>query len=103
MVLNNLHPFLCRGQTPDEAEKFFLDNAKKLSMYGVDLHKAKDADNNAVMLGVCCSGLLIYKWVSFYVWDGPVSARARIQIAACGLPIYKTLLSPFVFLNSFTQ
>lgn len=50
-----------RGQTPDEAEKGFLDNAKKLAMYGVDLHKAKDSDNNAVMIGVCCSGLLIFR------------------------------------------
>jgi len=60
-----------KGQTPDEAEKFFLDNAKKLSMYGIDLHKAKDADNNAVMLGVCCSGLLIYRdklRINRFVW-----------------------------------
>ncbi|BFY99164.1 hypothetical protein BsWGS_02203 [Bradybaena similaris] len=50
-----------KGQTPDEAEKGFLDNAKKLAMYGVDLHKAKDSENNAVMVGVCCSGLLIFR------------------------------------------
>lgn len=56
---NNM--FLSRGQTPDEAEKGFLDNAKKLAMYGVDLHKAKDSENNAVMVGVCCSGLLIFR------------------------------------------
>lgn len=31
----------CSGMTPGEAEIHFLENAKKLSMYGVDLHHAK--------------------------------------------------------------
>lgn len=30
-----------RGMTPAEAEMHFLENVKKLSMYGVDLHHAK--------------------------------------------------------------
>lgn len=32
---------LLRGMTPAEAEMHFLENVKKLSMYGVDLHHAK--------------------------------------------------------------
>ncbi|XP_049421436.1 protein 4.1-like isoform X7 [Epinephelus fuscoguttatus] len=65
-----------RGMTPAEAEMHFLDNVKKLSMYGVDLHHAKmvgsrfdclssakseDSEGVAIMLGVCSSGLLVYR------------------------------------------
>ncbi|XP_014396925.1 PREDICTED: band 4.1-like protein 1 isoform X11 [Myotis brandtii] len=50
-----------RGMTPGEAEIHFLENAKKLSMYGVDLHHAKDSEGIDIMLGVCANGLLIYR------------------------------------------
>ncbi|XP_014877502.1 band 4.1-like protein 3 isoform X11 [Poecilia latipinna] len=65
-----------KGMTPAEAEIHFLENAKKLSMYGVDLHHAKlvgnlyeslapaegeDSEGVEIMLGVCASGLLIYR------------------------------------------
>ncbi|XP_075196012.1 band 4.1-like protein 2 isoform X13 [Anomaloglossus baeobatrachus] len=50
-----------RGLTPAQADAAFLENAKKLSMYGVDLHHAKDSEAVDIMLGVCANGLLIYK------------------------------------------
>ncbi|XP_057178327.1 band 4.1-like protein 3a isoform X2 [Triplophysa rosa] len=65
-----------KGITPAEAEMHFLENVKKLSMYGVDLHHAKligrffhcfspakgeDSEGVEIMLGVCSSGLLIYR------------------------------------------
>ncbi|XP_047662239.1 band 4.1-like protein 3 isoform X3 [Tachysurus fulvidraco] len=50
-----------KGMSPAEAEMLFLENAKKLSMYGVDLHHAKDSEGVEIMLGVCSSGLLIYR------------------------------------------
>ncbi|XP_063079850.1 band 4.1-like protein 2 isoform X2 [Engraulis encrasicolus] len=50
-----------RGVTPAQADTQFLENAKKLSMYGVDLHHAKDSEGVDIMLGVCANGLLIYK------------------------------------------
>ncbi|XP_029450430.1 band 4.1-like protein 2 isoform X4 [Rhinatrema bivittatum] len=50
-----------RGLTPALADFQFLENAKKLSMYGVDLHHAKDSEGVDIMLGVCANGLLIYK------------------------------------------
>ncbi|XP_074832667.1 protein 4.1 isoform X12 [Carettochelys insculpta] len=50
-----------RSMTPAQADLEFLENAKKLSMYGVDLHQAKDLEGIDITLGVCSSGLLIYK------------------------------------------
>uniref|UniRef100_A0A8C0FF56 Protein 4.1 n=1 Tax=Bubo bubo TaxID=30461 RepID=A0A8C0FF56_BUBBB len=50
-----------RSMTPAQADLEFLENAKKLSMYGVDLHQAKDLEGVDITLGVCASGLLVYK------------------------------------------
>ncbi|XP_033013837.1 protein 4.1 isoform X4 [Lacerta agilis] len=50
-----------RCMTPAQADLEFLENAKKLSMYGVDLHHAKDLEGVDITLGVCSSGLLVYK------------------------------------------
>ncbi|XP_033644707.1 protein 4.1-like isoform X4 [Asterias rubens] len=57
MELHKTH----KGQTPAEADLHFLENAKKLAMYGVDLHHARDSEGVDIMLGVCANGLLIYR------------------------------------------
>nr|CAH7720845.1 unnamed protein product [Callosobruchus chinensis] len=57
MELHRTH----KGQNPAEAELHYLENAKKLAMYGVDLHPAKDSEGVDIMLGVCASGLLVYR------------------------------------------
>ncbi|XP_055749318.1 protein 4.1-like isoform X11 [Salvelinus fontinalis] len=50
-----------RSMSPAQADVAFLENAKKLAMYGVDLHQAKDLDGVDIMLGVCSGGLMVYK------------------------------------------
>ncbi|KAM3596941.1 uncharacterized protein V6R79_023168 [Siganus canaliculatus] len=50
-----------RSMSPAQADLMFLENAKKLSMYGVDIHQAKDLDDVDILLGVCASGLMVYK------------------------------------------
>lgn len=59
-MINKNATFL-QGQTPAEAELHYLENAKKLAMYGVSLHHAKDSENVDIMLGVCSSGILVYR------------------------------------------
>uniref|UniRef100_A0A8C4X245 Erythrocyte membrane protein band 4.1 like 2 n=1 Tax=Eptatretus burgeri TaxID=7764 RepID=A0A8C4X245_EPTBU len=48
-------------QSPAEADLSFLENAKKLAMYGVDVHPVKDSEGVDIGLGICASGLLVYK------------------------------------------
>lgn len=50
-----------KGQTPAEAELHYLENAKKLAMYGVDFHPASDSEGVKIMLCVCSSGILVYR------------------------------------------
>ncbi|CAH1788374.1 unnamed protein product, partial [Owenia fusiformis] len=50
-----------RGQTPADAEYNFLDKAKRLDMYGVDLHQARDQSNQEIQLGVTSAGLVIFQ------------------------------------------
>uniref|UniRef100_A0A3B3ZM21 Protein 4.1 n=1 Tax=Periophthalmus magnuspinnatus TaxID=409849 RepID=A0A3B3ZM21_9GOBI len=50
-----------RSMSPAQADMLFLENAKKLAMYGVDLHQAKDLEGVDITLGVCASGLMVYK------------------------------------------
>ncbi|CDW53333.1 FERM C and FERM N and FERM M domain containing pr otein [Trichuris trichiura] len=49
-----------KGQTPAEAERNYLNNARRLALYGVELHgTAKDASGAEVSIGICADGILI--------------------------------------------
>ncbi|XP_074659183.1 tyrosine-protein phosphatase non-receptor type 4-like isoform X2 [Tubulanus polymorphus] len=50
-----------RGQTPADAEYNFLERAKRLDMYGVDLHYARDQHQVEIQLGVHSSGLSVFQ------------------------------------------
>lgn len=50
-----------RGQTPAEAELNYLENAKKLSLYGSELHCAQDSDDIDIVLAVCANGVSVYR------------------------------------------
>ncbi|KAJ1526841.1 hypothetical protein ONE63_008405 [Megalurothrips usitatus] len=56
--LHKLH----KGQTPADAEFNFLDHAKRLEMYGVDLHRARqDSSGKEIQLGVTSIGLVVFQ------------------------------------------
>lgn len=58
--ISELHK-LHRGQLPADAEYNYLEHAKKLYMYGVDLHKATDSTGKDINLGVTSVGLVVFQ------------------------------------------
>ncbi|XP_050438870.1 tyrosine-protein phosphatase non-receptor type 4 [Adelges cooleyi] len=58
--ISDLHK-LHKGQSPADAEFNYLDHGKRLEMYGVDLHKAKDSGEKELDIGVTCNGLVVFQ------------------------------------------
>lgn len=51
----------CRDQKPAEAELHFLDAAKKLALYGVEKHPARDFEGVDIAVGVSAMGVMVYR------------------------------------------
>ncbi|GIY99481.1 hypothetical protein CEXT_626062 [Caerostris extrusa] len=94
--LHKLH----KGQTPADAEYNFLDHAKRLDMYGVDLHRARDSTNTDIQLGVTSSGLVVFQnnlKINTFSWAKIVKISFKrkqffIQLRREGTETYDSLL-----------
>ncbi|XP_077129386.1 tyrosine-protein phosphatase non-receptor type 4 isoform X2 [Ranitomeya variabilis] len=49
------------GLSPAESEFSYLNTARTLELYGVELHYARDQSNNEILIGVMSGGIVIYK------------------------------------------
>ncbi|CAE1322431.1 FERM domain-containing protein 3,Band 4.1-like protein 5,Band 4.1-like protein 3,Band 4.1-like protein 4B,Tyrosine-protein phosphatase non-receptor type 4,Band 4.1-like protein 1,Band 4.1-like protein 2,FERM domain-containing protein 5,Protein 4.1 [Acanthosepion pharaonis] len=71
------------GQVPAVAEYRFLDKAKWLEMYGVDLHPVKGEGNMEYMLGITPTGIVLHKnknKVGNYFWPRITKVRFKDRI-----------------------
>ncbi|XP_032880727.1 tyrosine-protein phosphatase non-receptor type 4 isoform X2 [Amblyraja radiata] len=60
-----------RGLSPAESEFNYLNTARSLELYGVELHYARDQSNTEIMIGVLSSGIVIYKSrvrINYFPW-----------------------------------
>ncbi|KER32073.1 hypothetical protein T265_01846 [Opisthorchis viverrini] len=49
------------GMKPNQADIKYLETAKRLELYGVDLHPVRDTENVEIYLGVGFHGIVIYR------------------------------------------
>ncbi|KAH8345782.1 hypothetical protein KR067_004321 [Drosophila pandora] len=74
--LHKLH----RGQLPADAEYNYLEHAKRLELYGIDLHKATDSNGKELQLGVSAVGLLVFQHslrVNTFSWSKMVKVSFK--------------------------
>lgn len=50
-----------RGQTPAESDFQLLEIARRLEMYGIRLHPAKDREGTKINLAVANTGILVFQ------------------------------------------
>lgn len=74
---SNLLAFLCQfcsvsGQTPAESDFQLLEIARKLEMYGIRLHPAKDREGTKINLAVANTGILVFQVRAFRTHSVPL-------------------------------
>lgn len=61
--------FFSRGQTPAESDYQLLEITRRLEMYGVRLHPAKDREGCRLSLAVAHTGILVFQVTGRLFWS----------------------------------
>uniref|UniRef100_A0A8C3G9S7 Tyrosine-protein phosphatase n=1 Tax=Cyclopterus lumpus TaxID=8103 RepID=A0A8C3G9S7_CYCLU len=59
------------GLSPAQSEFNYLNTARTLELYGIELHYARDQSNTEILLGVMSAGIVIYKnrvRINYFPW-----------------------------------
>ncbi|XP_061774324.1 tyrosine-protein phosphatase non-receptor type 4 [Nerophis ophidion] len=59
------------GLSPAQSEFNYLNTARTLELYGVELHYARDQSNTEILIGVMSAGIVIYKnrvRINYFPW-----------------------------------
>ncbi|CDS37228.1 SPRY domain containing protein [Echinococcus multilocularis] len=69
-----------KGRTPEQADRMFLENARRMALYGVHLHRVKSVTGDDLSLGVYHAGVLVYRGrlrMQRYTWARIVELSYR--------------------------
>uniref|UniRef100_A0A8C6V077 Protein tyrosine phosphatase non-receptor type 4a n=1 Tax=Neogobius melanostomus TaxID=47308 RepID=A0A8C6V077_9GOBI len=71
LLASYAYVYLLSGLTPAQAEFQYLNTARTLDLYGVELHWARDQSQTEILLGVQSVGILVFKnrvRINYFAW-----------------------------------